>query len=460
MASLPLKTILTVTTLGVFLTLPAVVPSLANYKTLDWNDAQRVLDFIPRATTLNPVADEADRLNPASRASAAAMGRLLDPQNNLDHFYAALRRVEMKEPDAVVRILHYGDSPTTADLITADARSSLQRLFGDAGHGYYLIAKPWAWYGHRGLESEADGWKTDPANQSEVRDGLYGLGGVSFRGHTGSWSRIRLREPGHTRVEVSFLRQPYGGAFGVWADGALLGTVDTSGTKIQPGFASFPLRPSTTRLEIKITSGDARLFGVYFEKPGPGIIYSSLGLNGAYVAVPARMFNGAHWIEALRHYQPDLVIVNYGTNESVYPAFVDQSMVKEVKEVVRRVREAMPGISVLLMSPMDRAQRGTGGEIATVPVMPRLVSLQEGAAKDLGCGFFNTYQAMGGSGTMAKWYQAEPRLVGGDFIHPMPAGARIVGNLLETALLDGYNRYKLRLMQPKLAKAAPPERKR
>ena len=30
---------------------------------------------------------------------------------------------------------------------------------------------------------------------------------------------------------------------------------------------------------------------------------------------------------------------------------------------------------------------------------------------------------------MGRWYAAEPRLVGADFIHPMPAGAKIVGEL-------------------------------
>jgi len=50
------------------------------------------------------------------------------------------------------------------------------------------------------------------------------------------------------------------------------------------------------------------------------------------------------------------------------------------------------------------------------------------------------------------WSQAEPRLVGGDFIHPMPAGAKIVGNLLYQALFDGYNQFKVRRMQEKFTK--------
>jgi hypothetical protein len=34
----------------------------------------------------------------------------------------------------------------------------------------------------------------------------------------------------------------------------------------------------------------------------------------------------------------------------------------------------------------------------------------------------------------------------------MPAGARIVGNLLSKALVDGYNKYKLGRMRPDLAR--------
>ena len=53
-------------------------------------------------------------------------------------------------------------------------------------------------------------------------------------------------------------------------------------------------------------------------------------------------------------------------------------------------------------------------------------------------------QAMGGRGTMGRWYNAEPRLVSADFIHPMPRGAKLVGNLLYRGLINGYHKYKTR----------------
>ena len=90
-----------------------------------------------------------------------------------------------------------------------------------------------------------------------------------------------------------------------------------------------------------------------------------------------------------------------------------------------------------------------------MPAIPRLVTIEQRVAMETGCGFFNTFLAMGGPGTMGQWYQAEPRLVGADFIHPMPAGARIVGNLLYQALFDGYNQFKVRRMQEKFAAMLP-----
>jgi hypothetical protein len=46
---------------------------------------------------------------------------------------------------------------------------------------------------------------------------------------------------------------------------------------------------------------------------------------------------------------------------------------------------------------------------------------------------------MGGEGTMGRWYQAQPRLVSADFMHPLPAGAAIVGGLFESALVKSYD---------------------
>jgi lysophospholipase L1-like esterase len=380
----------------------------------------------------------------AEAPKGPAYSNLSDPKHELDHFYAALARGN-------ALALHYGDSPTTADLITADARAMLQRQFGDAGSGFVLIARPWAWYGHRGVEMASSNWKIDVGGAPEaIKDGLHGLGAASFRGPVGAMAKWTLKDPGQTRVEIAYLTQPGGGSFKMEAKGegdpVEIGSADTDGEQ-GPGYASFEIPAGADEITLRVTKGQVRLFGADFRKPGKGVVYSSLGINGANIRLLSRWLNGDHWAAELRHYHPDLVVVAFGTNESGFPDFVNGSWSSDVKAAVHRIQAALPEASVLLMSPMDRGERKTDGEIGTIATMPQLVGIESKAADDLGVAFFNTFEAMGGEGTMAKWYNGEPRLVGADFIHPMPAGARIVGELLYNALRDGYNEYKLRQLK-------------
>lgn len=448
--ALPKKMTLALLSYGAILAATEFVPVLKDFRVFDWGSIPRLLDFSQRRPTVNPVEEEQVRLKPDTAVSKMAVQSIHDSDRALDHFYERLRLLETGEKKGMVRIAHYGDSPTTADLITADVRALLQKQFGDAGHGFCLIAKPWAWYEHRGLDVWGDGWMIDPANQSTVKDGYYGLGGVSFRGNAGAVARIRLKDRTHRRVEIGYLQQAGGGVFSVSADEIPLGQVDTNGARPTSGFAAFEIPEEAGTFTIHVVSGQVRLFGASFEREQPGVVYNSLGVNGAYVNVLSRMFRQDHLAEQLRHYRPDLVIINYGTNESVYPKFLDSSYETEVRESIRRVRTAVPESSILMMSPMDRGERKPTGEIGTVPAIPRLVAIQSRVAEEMGIAYFDTFQAMGGQGTMGRWYEAEPRLVGADFIHPMPGGARIVGTLLYQGLLDGYNKYKLRRMREQM----------
>ncbi len=92
--------------------------------------------------------------------------------------------------------MHYGDSPTTGDLITADARAMLQKEFGDGGSGFMLIARPWAWYNHRGVEMDASSQLEDRHRRHRpIKDGMHGLGGVSFLGSPGASRALENSQP-------------------------------------------------------------------------------------------------------------------------------------------------------------------------------------------------------------------------------------------------------------------------
>ena len=431
---LPRKTSLAILTVALMLGI------LAKAKVLRQVDFGSVTDFEPRAS--EPPAPLLK--HPFSAGTVAKGGRkekpslLEDPTNQLYPFYHSLELAGEKQ--GVARILHYGDSPTTADSITADMRSLMQEKFGDAGHGFILVAKPWPWYGHRGVEVRGSGWKIEAASQNRAKDGYHGLGGVSFTGAPGAVSKIHLETP-HAQVEVEYLQQPGGGVFTVTAGDAPVGETETEGEK-QPGFADFDLPAGTTDVTIAVKSGSVRLFGASFEKQAPGVIYNSLGVNGGQIQMVLRYYERTQWTEQLQHQKPDLVILNYGTNESGFASYIDTAYGKELREVIARVKAALPGTPVLIMSPMDRGERRSDGTIGTIATLPKLVAIQRQAAAETGCAFFNTFEAMGGEGTMGRWYAMQPRLISADFMHPLPQGARKVGVLLDDALMAGYEQYE------------------
>jgi lysophospholipase L1-like esterase len=420
-------------------------------KGLDVGIVAPVFHFDIEQTPLLPIVPAAAELDSPLLQPARASALLRDEHGVLDAFYDSLWNLE-KGADRQVHVLHYGDSPTSADMITGDARQLLQRRFGDGGHGFVLIAKPWAWYQHRDVDLTGSGWEVDTA-VGTMREGAYGLGGVAFRGGKGAYSRIRLADHGHTQIEIAYLAQPGAGALEVTADGRDLGTMETAAPSTAIGFRQFDLPANTREIELRPTGAPLCLFGVCLRKSARGLIYDSIGLNGASTTVLSRAFSERHWQAELEHRQPDLVIINYGTNESGYRAYVEKSYEGELRRAIQRVRTALPHCSILVMSPMDRGERGAGNTVQTLSTIPLMVQIQERVARENGAGFFNTFEAMGGESTMARWYNRTPRLVAADLIHPSPQAARMIATSFVQQLLAGYNRFKMRQLQLQIAEA-------
>jgi lysophospholipase L1-like esterase len=376
---------------------------------------------------------------------------IVDPDNAMDAFNAALSRTDAKQ--AITRVVHYGDSPITNDGITGTVRQLLQERFGDSGHGFILIDRPWDWYGHQAITFTSSGsWANSSLMAPRTSDGQFGLGGVAFFANgPGKSARFAPASSGTTgqkfsHLEVYYLEQPNGGQFNVSVNDGNSEVVSTSGATTKSGFFKITSpEPFAKSFSIKTLSGEVRVFGAVLENDDPGVVYDSLGVNGAFAGLLATAMNEQHWTEQLQHRGSDLVILNYGTNESQYAS--DDQMARydrELREVVRRVRTALPQASILIVSPMDRGKRAGGGRFITNPAIPKIVEMQRRVAAESHCAFLNLFAAMGGEGTMARWYQGQGRnhLVGADLTHPNAGGAQTVGTLIYTALMENYNNYR------------------
>src|ERR1700742_4483962 len=112
---MPIRTTLALLTFGGLLALAHVVPALKKYDVIDPQILSKVIDLpVPKPKAIPEPLSIVDLRQ--KRLEAKAPSNLIDPKHELDHFYDALNR------GGTIRIVHYGDSPTTGDLITADAR--------------------------------------------------------------------------------------------------------------------------------------------------------------------------------------------------------------------------------------------------------------------------------------------------------------------------------------------------
>jgi lysophospholipase L1-like esterase len=139
--------------------------------------------------------------------------------------------------------------------------------------------------------------------------------------------------------------------------------------------------------------------------------------------------------------KPALVVLQFGTNESEDTTIKAETYEPVFGTLIEEVQRAAPGVPILVAAPLDRAIKGSDGELKTSPVIERIIAGQRAAAKARGAAFWNTFEAMGGRGTMAKWRHTRPQLGNNDLSHPTPAGAEILGNLFSRAIFAGYEAY-------------------
>jgi lysophospholipase L1-like esterase len=368
-----------------------------------------------------------------------------DEDQALKSFYQKLGQIKTKGNK--VRVVHYGDSLIAGDYVTRTVRRLLQKTFGDGGHGYFLAGKGSRWYGRRWIELKSRGkWKKKRFTRAKNEVANYGLGGVSFTSASkGAWVKAK---PTGTRlgsrvdfIEVHYLAQPNGGSFTV-EFGDQNHEVKTHAESVQVKKLVLKATKSgswKTKVQV-IGDGEVTLFGLVFERKRGGVVYDSLGLEGARAKLLLNMMSSS-WTQQLRQRQPDLYILHYGTNESVNARMSMNKYKVGLRKVIKRFKKALPKASCMLMSPMDRGEKNPEtGQIKSMRIVSRIVRAQREVSAEEKCAFWSAYDAMGGRGSMGRWYKASPKLAGGDLTHPTGSGANRIGAMFFAALMDGYQR--------------------
>jgi lysophospholipase L1-like esterase len=424
--------------------LPPAPPPVPGEQALPASENMATVTNALPIRAVDPRGDLPD-LDPDVRASIRRMP-IEDPTGRaLATFFQRLARTDRREADAVTRILHYGDSTIASDYISGTVRRRLQARFGDSGHGFILIANPWQWYFHNDVVHGSSGsWSASRLAGPTAPDGMYGLGGVSFASYGGGVAWFGTTTRGDfgrkvSRFDLYYLEQPGGGTVELSVRGSPPERISTRGSEKIARVHSLHVPDGQADLAVRaVGGGPVRLFGVSLEREQPGVVYDALGAHAA-MAVYWQRQNRAHWKQEMDLRDPALIIFQYGTNESDLWRLDRDVYERSLADLMDELHEIAPHASLLVVSPLDRAEM-VGGKPVTKRVIVDLVSIQRRVASAHGAAFWDTFDAMGGPGSMTRWFETRPQLTGADLTHPTPLGAEVIGDMLSDALLAAYDR--------------------
>ena len=408
-----------------------VLPASENTPTIN--------NALPVEQTTAPEVDNTVRVTLSDVAIEDATGHALDA------FFERLARTERHEAGAVTRILHYGDSTIASDYISGTVRRRMQARFGDAGHGFILLANPWQWYFHNDVFHVSNGdWSASRLAGPVAPDGMYGLGGVSFTSYGGGLASFGTATHGDfgrkvSRFDLYYLEQPGGGDVELTVRGSPPERLSTRGDAKVSRMHAVETTDGDGRLTVRaVGGGPVRLFGVALERDEPGVVYDALGAHAAMASHWQRQ-DRAHWTDQLALRDPALIVLQYGTNESDMVKLNRDRYERGLEALVDELHEAAPHASILVAAPLDRAEVREGRLVTRQEILD-LVTIQKRVALGHGAAFWNTFEAMGGEGSMARWYRTRPQLGGPDLTHPTPRGAQLLGDMLSDALIHAYEK--------------------
>jgi len=369
----------------------------------------------------------------------------------LQRFYQRLRQVQRLPaalPGSRVSIVHLGDSHLQADEFSGRVRQELQRAHGSAGRGLvfpFSVAKT---NGSPSLRTAAAAgrWRAkrviSAVPDSTLPVGLSGISLATADSGAAFTLRVPIRYwPDHQFNYLKLLRQPGPAAFD-WQvlseRGRVLGTVPGAGRGVAD---SLPLDSLRSQLTLRATrrspaQTSAVLYGLLLENGRPGVLYHTIGINGAAV----RHYNRAPlFFEQIPLLQPDLFIISLGTNDAFHAGeFEPARFAAQLDTLVGRLRRRAPQAEFLLCAPADsyRARRYRN------PDLGRLSGVLRAYAQAHDLAYWDFAAVQGGYGSMGRWRTAGLAL--NDFVHFSSAGYDLQGLLLYLALQDGLSAFGTR----------------
>ena len=204
------------------------------------------------------------------------------------------------------------------------------------------------------------------------------------------------------------------------------------------GYLEFDLKEKTDSLSIefiktKSTSKSLQFYGLSLENDDPGIVYTSIGVNGATTKSYLR---NELFEKQLKSINPDLVIFCIGINDALYPGFCETCYEENYEKLISKFKEVNPNVSFLFVTNNDSYFKKKYANTRVYQAR----SVMQKLAKNHNAGLWDLFEVMGGINSVIQWEKAG--YAKKDKIHFTKKGYKLLGDLMFEALMKEYTNYK------------------
>lgn len=357
------------------------------------------------------------------------------PELNYIQFYSkeALRHFKDKWPgEDRVTIAIFGDSHVQPDIYPGEMRKQLQAVRGQGGFGMtfpYSTAKTYSAIDY--FSSHTGSWLFSKSIEFKPKLPL-GVSGVTAKTSDANASiKIKFKKPlpGDYRKLRIYCRQDKKSFDFKIRSGEKEVLVNVDSADRNP--IEVVMEELDSAIELQLVKQwdyqtEFELYGISVESTlQGGLILHCLGIGGSRYG---SLLEEKLLDEQLPTLQPDLIILDFGTNDFLYDNKLPYYLEDQIVKVILKVRKAAPGASVLLTTAQDMTRRKiniTAGE--------EFADLIRKVAKAQQCPFYDWYWISGGPEKMALW--VESGLAQNDMIHLTMKGYVLKGQLLAEALM-------------------------
>lgn len=363
----------------------------------------------------------------------------LQPELNRIQFYdresvERLQSAWKSAPKTGLSVVHVGDSHVQNGAIHRALRDALWPQLGNGGYGLLFPYSAAKTYSPRDYRSEHSGRWTFAKSWRLPAEIPLGVSGMSVRTRS-PWASVTLTFRSAVPEDWRVLRiycERDSRSFDLKIDSAGKTTpvrVRPKGDDERP-YVEVVLPKVGRSIRIRMRKRSARqkrfeLHGMSLQSVNPGgLVVHNAGVGAARFRA---ILHEEHFESHLNSLNPQLVIVEYGTNDYLYDDQLKPELEGEIRTSIARIRRASPDAMILLVSAQDlyRREKNLTSGVLYSDLLHRIAAEEKVAV-------FDWYWVSGGGKTLRGWRDAE--LARKDLIHLTPRGYRFKGRLLARAL--------------------------